>query len=488
MYDAIIIGAGVVGCAVAQQMAKYSGKLLVLDRMEDVADGASKANSGIVHAGFDAHPGTEKARLNVKGAKMYKQLATALGVPYAQPGALVLAFSEEDRGTLENLLAQSKANDVEGCRIIEHDEILKMEPNTNPDVVCALYAPTSGLVSPYEMTCALADSAAENGAEFSLSNPVLEIKPTADGNWLVIAEKGEYKTRAVVNCAGIGSGVIHNMISTRKVKMIARRGEYYLLDHMADIPFTMTMFQCPTKMGKGVLVSPTTHGNILLGPTANDIDNGYDVATTRAGLDDVMAKVRLTWPKVNLRQVITTFSGIRAHEEHGDFIIGKVEGAPEGAYEAVGVESPGLSAAPAIGQELGDEVAAFLGLKKDEGWKEPTPLPKTFRTMTDEERAEAYAKDPEYGVLVCRCEQVTEAEIRAAIRRPVGARSIDGVKRRTRAGMGRCQGGFCSPRVMEILCEELGVSPLEITKCGGESKLLVGTLHQIAKEARPDEK
>lgn len=487
MYDAIVIGAGVVGCAVAQQLSKYDGKLLVIDRMEDVADGASKANSGIVHAGFDAHPGTEKARLNVKGAKMYKKLATQLGVPYGQPGALVLGFSEEDRKTLENLLAQAVANDVEGCRIVEHDEILKMEPNTNPDVVCALYAPTSGLVSPYEMTCALADSAAENGAEFKLSNPVLEIKPTSDGNWLVITERDEYKTRAVVNCAGMGSGILHNMISTRKVKLIARRGEYYLLDHMAEIPFTMTMFQCPTKMGKGVLVSPTTHGNILLGPTADDIDDGYDVATTRKGLDDVLTKVRLTWKNVNLRQVITTFSGIRAHEEHGDFIIGKVEGAPAGAYEAVGVESPGLSAAPAIGQELGDEVAAFLGLKKDEGWKEPTPLPKTFRTMTDEERAEAYAKDPEYGVLVCRCEQVTEAEIRAAIRRPVGARSIDGVKRRTRAGMGRCQGGFCSPRVMEILCEELGVSPLDITKCGGESKLLVGTLHQIAKEARPDE-
>ena len=487
MYDAIVIGAGVVGCAVAQQLSRYDGKLLVIDRMEDVVDGASKANSGIVHAGFDAHPGTEKARLNVKGAKMYKKLANQLGVPYGQPGALVLGFSEEDRKTLENLLAQAVANDVEGCRIVEHDEILKMEPNTNPDVVCALYAPTSGLVSPYEMTCALADSAAENGAEFKLSNPVLEIKPTSDGNWLVITERDEYKTRAVVNCAGMGSGILHNMISTRKVKLIARRGEYYLLDHMAEIPFTMTMFQCPTKMGKGVLVSPTTHGNILLGPTADDIDDGYDVATTRQGLDDVLAKVRLTWKNVNLRQVITTFSGIRAHEEHGDFIIGKVEGAPAGAYEAVGVESPGLSAAPAIGQELGDEVAAFLGLKKDEGWKEPTPLPKTFRTMTDEERAEAYAKDPEYGVLVCRCEQVTEAEIRAAIRRPVGARSIDGVKRRTRAGMGRCQGGFCSPRVMEILCEELGVSPLDITKCGGESKLLVGTLHQIAKEARPDE-
>ena len=487
MYDAIIIGAGVVGCAVAQQLAKYNGKLLVIDRMEDVADGASKANSGIVHAGFDAHPGTEKARLNVKGAKMYKQLANELGVPYGQPGALVIGFTEDDRKTLENLLSQANANEVEGCRIIEREEILKMEPNTNPDVLCALYAPTSGLVSPYEMTCALADSAAENGAEFSLSNPVLEIKPTADGNWLVITERDEYRTRAVINCAGMGSGVLHNMISSRRVRLIARRGEYYLLDHAAEMPFAMTMFQCPTKMGKGVLVSPTTHGNILLGPTADDIDDGYDTATTRAGLDEALSKVRLTWKNVNLRQVITTFSGIRAHEEHGDFIIGKVDGAPEGAYEAVGVESPGLSAAPAIGQELGDEVAAFLGLDKKDNWKKPTPVAKAFRNMTNAERAEAYALDPEYGTLVCRCEQVTEAEIRAAIRRPVGARSIDGVKRRTRAGMGRCQGGFCSPRVLEILCEELNMSPLEITKCGGESRLLVGTLHDIAKEARPDE-
>ena len=301
MYDAIVIGAGVVGCAVAQQLSRYDGKLLVIDRMEDVADGASKANSGIVHAGFDAHPGTEKARLNVKGAKMYKQLATEMGVPYSQPGALVIGFTEEDRKTLENLLAQAEANDVEGCRIVERDEILKMEPNTNPEVLCALYAPTSGLVSPYEMTCALADSAAENGAAFKLDNPVLEIKPTADGNWLVITERDEYKTRAVVNCAGMGSGVLHNMISTRKVRLIPRRGEYYLLDHEAVPPFKMTMFQCPTKMGKGVLVSPTTHGNTLLGPTADDIDDGYDVATTRKGLDDVLAKVRLTWKNVNLR-------------------------------------------------------------------------------------------------------------------------------------------------------------------------------------------
>ncbi len=487
MYDAIIIGAGVVGCAVAQHLAKYNGKFAVIDRMEDVADGASKANSGIVHAGFDAHPGTEKARMNVKGAQMYPELAASMGVPYSQPGALVLAFSESDRPTIETLLEQSVANGVPGCRILEKDEILKMEPNTNPEVVCALYAPTSGLVSPYEMTCALADSACENGTDFILSNPVLEVKPTADGNWMVLCEHDEYKTRAVINCAGNGSGVIHNMISSKKVRLIARRGQYYLLDHTEDMPFKMTMFQCPTKMGKGVLVSPTTHGNTLLGPTAEDIDNNNDVSTTADGLSNILKAVKLTWPGMNTRNTITTFSGIRAHEENGDFVIGKTEGAPEGAFEAVGVESPGLSSAPAIGQELGDTVAAFLGLDKKADWKAPTPLPKSFRNMTNEERAEAYAQNKEYGALVCRCEQVTEAEIRAAIRRPVGARSIDGVKRRTRAGMGRCQGGFCSPRVLEILCEETGMNPTEVTKCGGASRLLVGTLHQIAKEARPDE-
>jgi len=487
MYDAIIIGAGVVGCAVAQHLAKYNGKFAVIDRMEDVADGASKANSGIVHAGFDAHPGTEKARLNVKGAQMYPELAKSMGVPYSQPGALVLAFSEADRPTIVTLMEQSVANGVPGCRILEHDEILAMEPNTNPEVVCALYAPTSGLVSPYEMTCALADSAAENGTDFILANPVLEVAPTADGNWMVITEHDEYKTRAIINCAGMGSGVLHNMISTRRVRLIARRGQYYLLDHTTDIPFQMTMFQCPTKMGKGVLVSPTTHGNTLLGPTAEDIENNCDTATTAEGLADILKAVKLTWPAMNTRNTITTFSGIRAHEENGDFVVGKTEGAAQGAFEAVGVESPGLSSAPAIGQELGDTVAEYLGLGLKADWKAPTPIPKSFRNMTNEERAEAYAKDPEYGALVCRCEQVTEAEIRAAIRRPVGARSIDAVKRRTRAGMGRCQGGFCSPRVLEILCEETGMNPTEVTKCGGNSRLLVGTIHQIAKEARPDE-
>ena len=229
-------------------------------------------------------------------------------------------------------------------------------------------------------------------------------------------------------------------------------------------------------MGKGVLVTPTAHGNTLLGPSAEEVEDAANTATTREGLDFVLEKCRLTWPEVNTRGTITTFTGIRAHEAGGDFLVGKVPGAPDGAFEAAGVESPGLSAAPAVGDELAKMAADYLHLAEKENWLPPVPLLKPFFEMNDEERAAACEKDSAYGCLICRCEQVTEAEILDAIRRPVGARSIDGVKRRTRAGMGRCQGGFCSTRVLEILCQELNLSPLQITKSGGESYLLTGTL------------
>ena len=486
MYDILIIGAGVTGCAVARKLSHYAGKIAVVDRAEDVADGASKANSGIVHAGFDAKPGTKKAHYNVKGAKMYAALAKELGVPYDPIGALVLGFSAEDRSTLEKLYDQGQQNGVEQLRVIDREEILRLEPNTNPEVQCALYAPTSAVVSPYEMTLALAYHAAQNGVEFIFDCPVTKIYEEHD-TWHVETPKGILEARAIINCAGVGAAEIHNAISDEKIRIIPRRGEYYLLDHTVKCPFGRTMFQVPGKMGKGVLISPTAHGNALLGPSAEEIDDPYDTDTTRKGLDFVLEKCRLTWPKANTRPVITTFAGVRAHPDTDDFIIGEVHGAPEGAFEAIGIESPGLSAAPAIGEELGEMVAEYLKLPATRIFKQAEPLLRPFSAMNDEERAAACRENADYGRIVCRCEVVTEAEIRDAIRRPVGARSIDGVKRRTRAGMGRCQGGFCSPRVLEILCEELRVSPLEITKCGGESRLLVGTLNEIAKEARGHE-
>lgn len=479
MVDIAIIGAGVIGCAIAQRLARYAGRFVVLDRAHDVSEGASKANSGIVHAGYDAKPGTEKARLNVKGAGMMKGLCRSLGVPYGQPGALVLGFQEGDRPALEALYHNAQANGVKGCRLIDREEILRLEPQVNPEVLLALEVPDSGLVSPYELTHALADSAAENGVAFRLGTTVTGLRHE-DGAWVLETGGDALRARAVINCAGVQAAGLHNSISTRQVTIIPRRGQYYLLDHTVPLLFSRTLFQVPTSMGKGVLVSPTTHGNLLLGPTAEDIRDGFDDATTQKGLQEVLSKARLTFPGVSLRQVITTFSGIRAHEAGGDFLIGAVEGAPEGAFEAIGIESPGLSAAPAIGEELGDWVAYSLKLEKNLHYIAPTPLPKPFSGMNESERRAAYENDPDYGRIVCRCEQVTEAEVRRAIRRPVGATSLDGVKRRTRAGMGRCQGGFCSTRVMQILAEELGQGLMDITKSGGASRVLMGGIGEAA--------
>lgn len=476
--DIIIIGGGVVGCAVARLLSRYEADVAVLEGGSDVAEGASKANSGIVHAGFDAKPGSLKAKLNVEGAQMYPQLCAEVNAPYSRPGAMVLAFTEAERPTVQKLYDQGIQNGVPEVHIIEREEILSLEPNVNPDVVCALYVPTSGLTSPYELTCALADHAAVNGVEFRLDTMVQQIVPQQEG-YLLKTNQGDMTAKIIINCAGVNSAKLHNMLSNQPLHIIPRKGEYYLLDHTKPLQFGMTMFQCPTEMGKGVLVSPTVHGNLLIGPSATDVEDGTAVETTADGLKLVSDAARKTWPRENLRTVITTFAGMRAHEEKGDFVIGAVEGC-KGAYETVGIESPGLSAAPAIAKMLVKQIAEENGLTEKAEWLPAPRREKPFYDMTLEERVEVVKRDPEYGTLVCRCEQVTEAEIRAAIRRPVGARTIDAVKRRTRAGMGRCQGGFCSPRVLEILSEELHIDPTQVTKCGGESRLLVGTIAEAA--------
>ncbi|MBR4459439.1 MAG: NAD(P)/FAD-dependent oxidoreductase [Clostridia bacterium] len=473
--DILIIGAGVVGCAAARALSlRTKADILVVERAGDVAEGASKANSGIVHAGFDAHPGSEKARLNVLGARMYPALCAELQVPFRACGALVVAFDEADRATVENLLAQGQANGVPGLRIVEREELLRMEPNLNPAAVCALEAPTSAIVSPYELVFALADHAALNGTEFRFDTEVLGLTQTESG-WLAHTAEGDIACRCVLNCAGIDSARLHNQVSGDKRHLTARRGQYDVLDHPETPPFSRTIFQCPTKMGKGVLVTPTVHGNVLLGPTAEDIPDGLDVATTAEGLADVFAKAKLTWPGVSLRTAVTNFSGIRAHEDRGDFLVGRT--APH-CWEAVGVESPGLTSAPAIAEELAAAILAdeAFPAKPREETAAPYRRAKPFNEMTAEEQAEAVRNDPLNGQLICRCEVVTEAEIRAAIRRPVGARTVDGVKRRCRAGMGRCQGGFCAPRVVDILAEELGLPRTAITKGSGESRMLVGEI------------
>ena len=484
--DILIIGSGITGCAVARELSRYAASVTVLDRGSDIAEGATKANSGLVHAGYDAVPGTQKAYYNVRGASLYPVLCAELGVPFRQNGALVIALDEADVPTIQKLNARGEANGVQGLEILGRDALLAMEPSLNPQVVCGLYVPTGALVSPYEMAFALADDAALNGVSFYFNEEVTSVSRLPDGSFSVITGSSEYCCKVLVNCAGASGADLHNQLSNRKLQTVHRRGQYYLLDRAVKPPFEHTVFQCPSALGKGVLVTPTVHGNLLLGPNAEDIPDPLDTATTADGLSEVLRKAVLTWPALSVRSNITNFSGVRAHLTVDDFVIGPCDGVP-GYFEAIGIESPGLSSAPAIGSELSAMIAGFMGLSRKEKTV-PYPIPaRPFHDMTDEERAAAVQSDPAYGQIICRCETVTEAEIRAAIRRPVGARSIDGVKRRTRAGMGRCQGGFCLPRVAAIIAEETGQSLQEITKNGGAGYLLAGSLDSFLKEASDHE-
>lgn len=478
--DVLVIGAGITGCAVARELSGYYASVIVLEKENDLAEGATKANSGIVHAGYDAVPGSRKAVYNVRGASIYPDLCASLGLPYQQCGALVIALNEQDRQTVEMLRDRGEKNGVPGLRILEHNELLSLEPVMNPQVVCALYVPTSALISPYETAYAMADHAALNGVSFIFNQTVLSVQRNPDGLFSVCTPSGEYLSRVLVNCAGTSGALLHNQLSADKLEMVYRRGQYYLLDHEKKLPFTHTVFQCPSAMGKGVLVTPTVHGNLLLGPTAEDIDDPMDTATTAEGLQEVFRKAALTWPGISIRTNITNFSGVRAHLTTDDFIIGPCSDCP-GFFEAIGIESPGLSSAPAIAKDLASMIADELGLQTKEKMIPFTVSARAFRDMSAEEKARAVARDPAYGNIVCRCETVTEAEIRAAIRRPVGARTIDGVKRRTRAGMGRCQGGFCLPRVADILSEETGIPLLEIKKGNGNSFILSGTVESFLK-------
>ena len=461
--DVIVIGAGVVGCAVARELTRYNLNVRVLEAGSDVAEGASKANSAIVHAGFDAKPGTNKAKFNVWGNSLFEDVCRELKVPFRRNGSLVLAFGPEEEKALGDLKARAEQNGVP-VEIIGQDELRAREPNVSPEATAALWAPTGGICCPYELTFRLAENAAANGAEFSFDAKVEKVGrwEGEKGNWkLTCADGREFAACAVVNCAGIHSDELNNLVSATKYAIQARRGEYLMLDKDEDGTFDATMFQVPSKMGKGILVSPTVDGTVIVGPTAEDIPDKEDRATTYAGLEKVTAGARRTYPGLPLGKVITEFSGLRAHETTvGDFILGEAPDAPY-FFNAVGVESPGLTSAPAIGLWMAEKVAERLGaskknpqlVSKDVSW-----WPKT-REMSPEALAELVARDPSFGRVICRCEEVTEGEIRAAIRARVGARTLDGVKRRTRSGMGRCQGGFCTPRVIEILGAELGLPP-----------------------------
>lgn len=473
MYDVMIIGAGVSGSACARELARYKLNICVVERAEDVCCGTSKANSAIAHAGFDADQGSLMAKLNVQGNKMMEELSKELDFEFIRNGSLVVCTREEDRRNLQALLENGIANGVEGLRIVEREELLAMEPNISDEAVAALYAPTGGILCPFGLNIALAENACVNGVEFKFDTEVLNIEKT-DGGWKLVTSNGDYETKVVVNAAGVYADKFHNMVSDDKMTIVARRGDYYLLDKTAGKHVSRTIFTLPNEFGKGVLVSPTVHGNLIVGPTANDIDDKEGTNTTRAELDEVTVKSAVNVKNVPLRQVITSFAGLRAHELGHEFHIRELPEAP-GFVDCAGIESPGLTSSPAIGCMVADIVSGILKPEKNPdfvGTRKGIVRPSE---MSLEERNELIKKEPAYGNIICRCEMITEGEILDAIRRPLGAKSLDGVKRRTRAGMGRCQAGFCSPRTMEILSRELHIDMSQVTKSGGESRLIVGT-------------
>lgn len=472
MYDVIIIGAGVSGAATARELSRYKVRVCVLEKEEDVCCGTSKANSAIVHAGYDAAPGSLMAKLNVRGNEMMEDLAKELDFPFKRTGSLVVCRNIGDVPALEKLYEKGLANGVKGLKILNSKEVHKMEPNIADEVCAALYAPTAGIVCPFSLNIALAENACVNGVEFRFDTEVQEIHRKEDC-YEICTNRGIVYTKCVVNAAGVYADKFHNMVSRTKIHITPRRGDYCLLDKTAGNHVSRTIFSLPTKYGKGVLITPTVHGNLLIGPTAIDIEDKEGTNTTREGLDELIIKAGESVKNLPMRQVITSFAGLRAHEDGTEFIIGEPEDA-EGFVDCAGIESPGLTSCPAIGELVAGIIKEKLYLKEKENFISKRKGILDPDTLSKEERAELIKSNPAYGNIICRCEMITEGEIIDAIRRPLGAKSLDGVKRRTRAGMGRCQSGFCSPRTMEILARELGTDMSDITKSGGKSKLIVG--------------
>ena len=471
-YEVIIIGAGVSGSAIARELSKYEVKCLVLDKEEDVCCGTSKANSAIIHAGYDAANGTMMAKMNVEGNAMMTKLAEDLDIPFKRNGSLVLCFSEEDMPGLQKLYDNGIANGVPNLQILKKEDILAMEPNVSDDVYAALYAPTGGIVCPFHLNMALAENACANGVEFRFDTEVLDIQKAEQG-FLLKTNMEEITADYVINAAGVYADKFHNMVSEKKIHITPRRGEYLLLDKTAGSHVKKTIFSLPSKLGKGVLVTPTVHGNLLVGPTATDIEDKEGTCTSTEGLNAVITKAGINVKNLPLRQVITSFAGLRAHEDNHEFILGEVKDAP-GFIDCAGIESPGLSSCPAIGKYIAELMKEKMNLKEKENFIETRKGILNPAELSLEERNQLVKENPAYGNMICRCEMITEGEIIDAVKRPLGAKSLDGVKRRTRAGMGRCQGGFCSPRVMEIIARERGIDITEVTKSGGKSKLIVG--------------
>ena len=478
MFDVAVIGAGVVGGMIARALARYKLSVVILERESDVAMGATRANSAIVHAGYDAKPGSLKARLNVRGSEMMETVAGELGVKYKRNGSLVVGFNDEDKATLEDLVRRGETNGVKGVRLlVTRDEVTALEPNIGTDVTCALYAPTGAIICPYELCMAAVGNAMDNGAELRLDFNVSDIEKI-EGGYSVKSKGGDtILTRFVVNSAGLYSDDVAKMVGDDSFSVNPRRGEYLLLDREAGGIVSSTIFRCPSKMGKGVLVTPTVDGNLLVGPTAEDIENKADTSTTAAGLALVRSLASAPVSGINFGKVITSFTGLRSTGSTGDFIINT---SGEGFVNCAGIESPGLSASPAIAEYV-TELLRDLGLElaEKESYKATRQSMHFYSELDTEGKNKVIAEHPEYAHIICRCEGISEGEILHAIRTNPRPRTLDGIKRRTRASMGRCQGGFCTPYITELLSAELGIDYTEVTKSGEGSYITIGKTKEV---------
>lgn len=460
MYDITIIGGGVCGAAIAMYLSKYNVKCCLLEKDNDIAIGTTRANSGIVHAGYDPEPDTLMARLNVRGCELIEELAEKLNIPYRKVGSMVISFDTKDEAHLHKLYERGVANGVRGMELLDKEALLEREPNLSPEVTGALFAPSAAVVNPWRLCIAMAETAAKNGVEIHLESEVTAIEKI-NGAFKVTASGKIYDTRYIINAAGLYSDRIAELVGAKDFEIHPSKGQYYLLDKTSDWLVNSVIFQCPTDKGKGVLVSPTAEGNIIVGPNAESDNERDDVSTTRDGLEFVAAEAAKTTKLIDYRENIRSFAGLRANSDKRDFIIGE-SALCRHFINVAGIKSPGLSSAPAIGEYVVEvlEDCGLLLTEKEE-WEYPAPHI-CFAELSNEEKAEICKRNPLYGNVICRCNLVTEGEILDALNTHIKPHTLDGIKRRTGSGMGRCQGGFCGVRIHEILCKYYGVSAEEV--------------------------
>ncbi|MBR3058817.1 MAG: NAD(P)/FAD-dependent oxidoreductase [Clostridiales bacterium] len=450
-YDIAIVGAGVVGASIAYNLIPYDVSVLLLDKNNDVAMGATRANSAIIHAGYDPKPGTLMARLNVEGNRLCEKLCADLSVPFKRCGSFVLAFSDDEKNTLQELFERGEKNGVPDLRILDAEELREMEPGIGEEAVAALYAPSAGIVNPWELCLAQAEVFVRNSGTFENCAEVTGIRHEKDV-YTIDTSKGSFEASTVILACGIQADSVHGLIAKTDFQIIPTRGEYFLLDKSEGSKVNHVIFQCPNEFGKGVLVAPTVHGNMICGPTSEVLKEDIeDTATTSAKLAEIKTKAARSVNNISWRDNVRNFSGIRANSDNDDFIIREIPG-NKGIFEAAGIKSPGLASSPAIGPYMVELLkASGVPLPEKTGSYDMTRKKIHFSDMTNEERARLVASDPAYGRIVCRCEGVTEGEIRDALESPIRPCSLDAVKRRAGTGMGRCQGGFCGPRIVEML-------------------------------------